>query len=458
MKIIICGAGQVGTTLARQLSSEDNDVVVIDQSADLIRHMDDSLDVRGIVGYASRPSVLEEAGADEADMLIAATLSDEVNMMACAVSHYLFNVPTKIARVRDQEYSAQRWSGLFGEGALPIDEIISPEQEVARAIMRRLHAPGATEMITLADGKVRLVGVRLAEDCPVINTPLRQLTALFPDLNVNVVGVTRNGRSFVPSDQDQLFVKDEVYFVAETSHVPRAMAAFGQDVPESHRVIIVGGGNVGRRLARMIEEDDSDISAKVIELDAARAENIAQRLPRTTILHGDAMDPELLEEANAARADTIIAVTDHDETNILASLLAKRHGTSQAIVLVTRPAYTELLTPLDLNVIINPRAITASTILQRVRRGRVRSVYSIGDGFGEIIDIEAMESSAIVGKTLAQSKLPNGALVGAVVREDEVLIPRASTVIKAHDRVVLFAAGSVIKRVERIFAVTLEHF
>ncbi len=458
MKIIICGAGQVGTTLARQLSNEDNDVVVIDQSPELIRRVDESLDVRGIVGYASRPGVLEQAGAAEADMLIAATLSDEVNMVACAVAHVLFNVPTKIARVRDQDYTAERWSALFGDRGLPIDVKISPELEVARAIMRRLHAPGATEMISLADGKVRLVGVRLGEQCPIVNTPLRQLTALFPDLNINVVGVTRGGRSFVPSDHDQLFPRDEVYFVAEGSHVPRCMAAFGQEVPESHRVIIVGGGNIGRRLARIIEEDDRDITAKIIEISPERAEEVAQRLPRTVVLHGDAMDPELLDEANATRADTIIAVTDHDETNILVSLLAKRHGTKQAIVLVTRPAYSELLTPLDLDVIINPRAITASTILQRVRRGRVRSVHSIGDGFGEIIDIEAMESSAIVGKTLAQSKLPHGALVGAIVREKQVIIPRPDTMIKAHDRVILFAAGSVVKKVERIFAVSLEHF
>ena len=458
MKVIICGAGQVGTTLARQLSGEENDVVVIDQSPELIRHMDESLDVRGIVGYASRPSVLEEAGAADADMLIAATPSDEVNMMACAVAKYLFNVPSKIARVRDQEYSNERWAALFGENALPIDAIISPEQEVARAIMRRLRAPGATEMIALADGKVRLVGVRLSEQCPIVNTPLRQLTALFPDLNINVVGVIREGRPFVPSDQDQLFHRDEVYFVADTAHVPRCMEAFGQAVPESHRVIIIGGGNVGRRLAGIIEDENRDITAKIIELSPEQAEIIAQRLPRTTVLQGDAMDPEILEEANAARADTIIAVTEHDETNILASLLAKRHGTKQAIVLVGRPAYTELLTPLDLDVIINPRAITASTILQRVRRGRVRAVHSIGDGFGEIIDIEAMESSAIVGKTLAQSKLPHGAIVGAIVREEEVIIPRSDTVIRAHDRVVLFATGSVVKKVERIFAVNLEHF
>ena len=228
MKVIICGAGQVGTTLARQLSSEENDVVVIDQSEELIRRMDDSLDVRGIVGYASRPSVLEEAGAADADMLIAATLSDEVNMMACAVAQHLFHVPTKIARVRDEEYSNERWAGLFAEGALPIDVIISPEQEVARAIMRRLRAPGATEMIELADGAVRLVGVRLGEQSPIINTPLRQLTALFPDLNISVVGVVREGRPFVPSDQDQLFPRDEIYFVAETAHVPRCMEAIGQ--------------------------------------------------------------------------------------------------------------------------------------------------------------------------------------------------------------------------------------
>ena len=339
MRVIVCGAGQVGTTLARHLSSEENDVVVIDQSEELIRRMDDSLDVRGIVGYASRPSVLEQAGAADADMIIAATVSDEVNMMACIVGHILFHIPTKIARVRDQEYSAERWSGLLDKDrGLPINVIISPEQEVARAIMRRLHAPGAIEMIELADNAIRLVGVRLGEECPIINTPLRQLTALFPDLNIQIVGVVRNGRSFVPSDQDQLFPRDEVYFVADTLHVPRAMAAVGQELPESHRVIIVGGGNIGQRLARIIEEEDRDISAMVIELDPARAQTVAQRLARTIVLNGDAMDPDLLEEANVHRADTIIAVTDHDETNILSSLLAKRFGAKQAIALVTRPA------------------------------------------------------------------------------------------------------------------------
>jgi trk system potassium uptake protein TrkA len=441
MKVIVCGAGQVGTTLARHLSSEANDVVVIDQSDDLIRRLDDSLDVRGIVGYASRPGVLEQAGAADADMIIAATVSDEVNMVACMVAHTLFHVPVKIARVRDQEYAADKWSALFGKDGLPIDVLISPEQEVARAIMRR-----------------RLVGVRLGEQCPIINTPLRQLAALFPDLNIQVVGVVRDGRPFVPSDQDQLFPRDEVYFVADTLHVPRAMAAVGQDLPESHRVIIVGGGNIGRRLARIIEEEDRDISAMIIERDPEQAKEIAQRLARTTVLNGDAMDPDLLEEANASRADTIIAVTDHDETNILASLLAKRYGTKQAIALVTRPAYASLLQPLDIDVIINPRAITASTILQLIRRGRVRAVHSIGDSFGEIIDIEAMESSGIVGKPLSESKLPHGAIVGAIARDGKVIIPRSDTVIRPGDRVVLFATESVIKKVERIFAVSLEHF
>ncbi len=458
MKVIVCGAGQVGTTLARHLSSEANDVVVIDQSDDLIRRLDDSLDVRGIVGYASRPGVLEQAGAADADMIIAATVSDEVNMVACMVAHTLFHVPVKIARVRDQEYAADKWSALFGKDGLPIDVLISPEQEVARAIMRRLHAPGAIEMIELADNAIRLVGVRLGEQCPIINTPLRQLAALFPDLNIQVVGVVRDGRPFVPSDQDQLFPRDEVYFVADTLHVPRAMAAVGQDLPESHRVIIVGGGNIGRRLARIIEEEDRDISAMIIERDPEQAKEIAQRLARTTVLNGDAMDPDLLEEANASRADTIIAVTDHDETNILASLLAKRYGTKQAIALVTRPAYASLLQPLDIDVIINPRAITASTILQLIRRGRVRAVHSIGDSFGEIIDIEAMESSGIVGKPLSESKLPHGAIVGAIARDGKVIIPRSDTVIRPGDRVVLFATESVIKKVERIFAVSLEHF
>ena len=456
MKVIICGAGQVGTTLAQRLSSEENDVVVIDQDPELIRRLDDNLEVLGIVGYASRPGVLEKAGAADADMLIAATASDEVNMMACMTAHVLFNVRTKIARVRDQNYASSKWAALFDQdGGLPIDVIISPEQEVARAIMRRLHAPGATEMIALADGNIRLIGARLGETCPIVNTPLRQLAVLFPDLKINVVGVVRHGQPFVPSDQDQLFPRDEIYFAAATKDVPRAMAAIGQEVPESHQVIVIGGGNIGRCLAHIIEEENGDIAAKIIERDPTRAENIAQLLPHTRILRGDAMDPELLQEANAARADTIIAVTDHDETNILVSLLAKRHGTSQAIVLVGRPAYADLLTPLDIDVVISPRAITASTILQKVRRGRVRSVHSIGDGFGEIIDIEALEPSAIVGKPLSQSKLPHDAIIGAIIRNSEVIIPTGETAIRHQDRVIVFAIGSAVKKVERIFAVSL---
>jgi trk system potassium uptake protein TrkA len=458
MKVIVCGAGQVGTHIAHQLAVEDNDVTVIDQSADLIRRISDSLDVQGIVGFASHPDVLERAAAGDADMLIAVTYSDEVNMVACQVAHSLFNVPTKIARVRHQSYLQPIWADLFSREHLPIDVIISPEIEVARAISRRLFVPGAFDSIPFADGRVRVIGVRCNTDCPVINTPLRQLTGIFPELNIIVVGILRNGHGIVPSADDQMLAGDEVYFVVDNEHVTRAMSVFGHEERRARRIIIAGGGHIGEFLGRLIHEEHPGVSAKVIEHSKEQAERVADALPDAMVLHGDALDPEILEEAHVGVTEAIVAVTNDDETNILVSLLAKRYGCQRALTLINNMNYAPLITTLGVDAVVSPRAITASTILQHIRRGRVRAVYSLGPGFGELIEAEILETSSLAGRAIRDADLPEGVLFGAVVRGSEVLIPRADTVLRPGDRVVMFVAAGAVKDVEKLFSVRLEYF
>ncbi|WP_425404862.1 Trk system potassium transporter TrkA [Hwanghaeella sp.] len=458
MKVVICGAGQVGFHIARYLSSEQNDVTVVDQSPELIGKINDSLDVQAFVGHASHPDVLARAGVGDADMLIAVTFADEVNMIACQVAHSLFNVPTKIARIRQQDYLRDEWANLFARDQLPIDVIISPEIEVARAVRRRLHVPGASDIIELADDLVRVIGVRCQEKCPVIHTPLRQLTSLFPDLNITVMAIIRNETLIIPKSTDQMLPGDEVYFCTETGKLSRAMAVFGHEERESRRVIIIGGGNIGVNLANDLENHDN-YTVRVIELDKARARKVAELLPTTTIIQGDALDSEILEEANVAHAEAIIAVSDHDETNILASLLAKRYGVDRAVSLINKSSYGPLITTLGIDVVVSPREITASTILQHVRRGRIRSVHTLRDGFAEVIEAEALQTSPLVGVPLKEAKLPDGVILGAVIRNDsDVIIPRPDTEIFEGDRVVLLAAAQAVKKVEKMFAVRLEYF
>lgn len=458
MKVIVCGAGQVGSNIARYLATEGNDVTVIDQSAELIQKISDTLDVQALVGFASHPNVLEAAGAADADMIIAVTLADEVNMVACQVAHALFNVPTKIARVRHQSYLQPIWADLFSREHLPIDVIISPEIEVARAVARRLQVPGAFDMIPLADGKVRVIGVVCTENCPIINTPLRQLTGLFPDLNIEIVAIVRNDRPIIPSGDDQMLAGDEVYFVCDTNHVTRAMAAFGHEEPEARRVIILGGGNIGLCLAEEIEEKHPGVSARIVEVDRRRAQFIAQRLNRTMVLHGDGLDPDILEEANVRATETVVAVTNSDEGNILASLLAKRYGCQRAITLINKTTYQPLVNPLGIDAIVSPRSITVSSILQHVRRGRIKSVHSLREGFAEIIEAEALETSTLINMPLKDIRMPAGVIVGAIVRGQEVIIPRPSTIIKPNDRVIILAELGQVKKVEKMFAVRLEFF
>jgi len=318
--------------------------------------------------------------------------------------------------------------------------------------------PGAFEMISLVDDKVKLAGVRIGENCPVIKTPLRQLTQLFPDLNVVIVGVVHGERTFVPGGDDQLEVGDEIYFVVDSRHLERAMAAFGHEEHLARRIVIFGGGNIGEFLACQVEQEHPSVNLKVVERDRGRAETVARALRRSVVLQGDVLDAEILDQSNVAAAETVIAVTNDDETNILASLLAKRKGSKRAITLVNSETYAPLLPSLGVDALVGPRGITVSSILAYVRRGRIHSVHTLRDGFGELIEAEAIETSSLVGRPLKEVDLPDEVIVGAVVRGDQVIMPRGSTIVEKGDRVVIFAESDAVRSVEKMFSVRLEYF
>ncbi len=458
MKVLIAGAGQVGYNIARYLATAGNDVTVIDQRQELVQKIGDNLDIQAMAGYASHPSVLDSAGAADADLMIAVTQRDEVNMVACQVAHSLFNVPTKIARIRQQDYLHGRWQDLFRRDHLPIDVIISPEVEVARAIAASLEVPGALNVVRFADDLVRLMAIRCHEDTPVIETPLRQLTFLFPDLHVVCVGIVREGRFFIPDADDQIFAGDEAHLIVETSHLSRVLPAFGYQEQRNERIVVAGGGNVGLFLAAEVENQLPGVGLKIIENETSRAEFVADQLRRSVVLRGDARDRELLEEANIVAAEALVAVTNNDEINIMVSLLAKNMGCQRSLALLNTGAYNEISREVGLDVVINPRDITVSRILQHVRRGRIRSVHTLRDGEVEIYEAEALETSPLVGKPLRELRVSGGIIVGAIIREGQVLMPRGDTVIKARDRVVTVARSDMVKRVEQLFAVRVDYF
>ena len=458
MKVIVCGAGQVGSGIARQLSNEHNDVTVIDNSPDLIQQMADNLDVRTVVGYASHPDVLERAGAREADMVIAVTFADEVNMVACQVAHSIFNVPTKIARIRAQSYLRPMWQDLFTRDHMPIDVIISPELEVGRDVMRRLEMPGALEAIPFGDSHITFLGIALEDDCPVVNTPLRQLTELFPDLNAVVTGIQRGERLFVPDSEDQMMVGDVAYVVTDTTQSARVLSLFGHEEQAARRVVIVGAGNIGRHVAAELENSHTSVKVKIIEADKEKAVLAADELSRTVVLNGDALDEEVLREAGASQAETILALTNDDKVNILSCVMAKQLGCERSVSLINNRGYSGLINPMGVDAFVNPRATTVSTVLRHVRRGRIRGVSSVQDGKAEAIEAEALATSTLVGRPLRDADLPSGIRLGAVLRGTEVIVPRGDTEIQAGDRVIIFAMADEVRRVERMFRVSIEFF
>ncbi len=458
MKVIICGAGQVGWQIARHLSVERNDVTIVDNNPDLVRRATETLDVQGLAGFASYPDVLQKAGARDADMIIAATYSDEVNMVTCQIAHSIFDIPRKVARLRSQSYLDAIYSDLYRRDHMPIDVVISPEREVAAAALKRLSAASAFDTETFLDNQAQLLGLRLDENCPVINTPLRPLTDLFSSLRIIVVGIRRKNILYAPESGDQLFANDEVYVMCHVDDSARALEVFGKTQGKRDRVVIVGGGHVGLSIAKSLEKQEHRTRAKIIEKDREIAEFAANELEKTIVLNGDGLDPRLLEEANISKSDVILAVTDDDKTNMLAAVRAKTLGCPRSVVLVNDPSLVPLMGAMGIDAFINPRATTVSSILRHIRHGRVKGVYSIGDAEAEIIEAQVLSTSPLSGQKIKDIDFPEGVLVGGVLKGGKLVMPTGSLRIDEGDVIALFALSKDIPEVERLLQVSIDFF
>ncbi|QGU32336.1 Trk system potassium transporter TrkA [Thermochromatium tepidum] len=452
MKIIILGAGQVGSSVAANLVSEANDITVVDQDADLLRDLQDRFDLRTVQGHGAHPDVLMRAGAEDADMIIAVTNSDETNMIACQVAHTLFHTPTKIARVRAQSFLDQ--PKLFGTEALPIDVAISPEALVTDYIIRLIENPGTLQVLDFAGGRIRLVAVRAFHGGPLVGQKLRTLHEHMPHIQARVAAIYRQDHAIQPEGDTRIEVDDEVFFVAAPEHIRAVMGELRRLDPSYKRLIIAGGGNIGTRLAKALEPN---FRVKLIERDLNRCKQIAEDLERTIVLHGDAADQELLLEENIENTDVFCAVTNDDEANIISAMLAKRLGARKVMALINRPPYADLVQSGVIDIAISPQQATIGSLLKHVRRGDVVMVHSLRRGAAEAIEAIAHgdpTSSKVVGRRISELKLPKGASIGALVRGDEVLIAHGETVIESEDHVILFLQDKRrIQEVERLFQV-----
>ena len=439
MRIVVCGAGQVGGQIVKHLSAEEYDLTIIDHDADLVRLTTDQLDVRGIAGNASHPDVLVKAGAAKADVVIAATSTDEVNVLACMVARGLGSKARTIARIRDPQFGKFFAAGSFS----PVDVVISPEYEIAQAVLRLLETPTVFDRRSFLDSQALMVAINLDDSCPVVNTPLRQLSELFIGLMAVVVGYRRSGTLRAAAPEDQMFVGDDIYLFVAASDLNRTLEIFGRKTEACERVIVIGAGNIGLAIAKALDSRGNKIRAKVIELDRTRAENAADMLTRTIVLHGDGLDAEILDEANVSGADAVIAVTADDKTNLLAATRAKTAGGNLiAISLVNEPSLESLKRQLDIDAILNPRSTTVSSILPHIRTRGIGSIYSIGDAEAEIIELEVEAGSKIHGKTLRAAKLPEGALLGAIKKGGKLHPVMPDTKFDAGDTVVFFSTAS----------------
>ncbi len=458
MKLIICGAGQVGWQIAKHLSFENNDITVIDKDPELVRRLTNSLDVAGVTGLASHPNILDRAGAKDADMIIAATRSDEVNMVVCQVAHSVFSIPRKIARVREQSFLAIDYSDLYRAEHMPIDFIISPEKEVANAAIKRLNAPAAFETETFLEESVQLVGIRLDEDCAVLNTPLRQLSELFSTLDAIVVGVRRNRSLFIPSPEDQLFEADEVYIFCSIADTARTFEIFGKSTKNKEKIIIIGGGNVGLGVAEQLESGPRQSHVKIIEKNRIRAEIIADKLEKTIVLNGDGLDLDILEEANIDKIDAVLAVTDDDKANMLTCTRAKNFGCPVTIALVNDPSLTSLLSPMGVDAFICPRTTTVSLILEHIRHGLVKAVYSIGEAEAEVIEAQVLGTSSMAGQKVRDIKWPKGSILGAIRYDGYTIIPKGDTKLPEGALITIFALSKDIPEIENMLQVGIDFF
>jgi trk system potassium uptake protein TrkA len=457
MRVIVCGAGRVGYSIASYLSRENNDVTVIDHDADMIARVNSNLDANGIVGTASSPEILDKAGASDADMIAAVTHRDEVNMVACQVAHSIFNVPKKIARIRNQVFRDPAWANLFSRAHMPIDVIISPEVEVARAVDMRLSVPGTTSVTPMTRGNLYLCSVLCEEDCPVVNTPLRQLATLFPDNKIRIVSIIREGKFIVPKADEQMLIGDEVFFVAEKSQLKRILGGFGHEEKEAQNVIIVGGGNIGVKLTEIIKEEHKSVNLKLIENSPDRASFLSEKLEDVLVLNASGLDRKVLEEANIQKTDTLIALTNDDETNILVCLLARQYGCDRVIPLVNKESYNPLTASLGFGAVVSPKAITVSNIMKHVRRGRVKAVHNLFN-YAELLEIEASDAISILNTPLYDLSLPKGVLIAAIVRDDQIIMPTGETTIKPKDHVVILAVQGMASQVEKMFLAQVDIF
>lgn len=452
MKIIILGAGQVGSSLAEHLSHEANDITIIDNDEQRLRALQDRLDIRTCCGEASYPDVLRRSGAEDADMLIAVTNSDEINMIACQVAYTLFHTPTKIARVRAREYITH--TALFAQDALPVDVIISPEQLVTDYIERLIQHPGALQVLDFAKGQVQLVGVKAYYGGSLVGHALRALREHMPGIQTRVAAIYRRGSAIVPTGDTIIEADDEVFFIAARKNIRAMMSELRKADKANKRIILAGGGNIGRRLARSLEHH---YQVKIIDHNATRTARISEELDKTIVLLGNAADEELLLEENIENTDVFCALTNDDEANILSAMLAKRLGARKVMALINRAAYVDLAEASNIDVAISPQQATIGSLLAHIRRGDVVRVHSLRRGAAEAIEAVAhgdASSSRVVGRAIAAIKLPSGTTIGAIVRGNEVIIAHHDTRIEAEDHVILFLVDKDrIHEVERLFQV-----
>ena len=460
MKIVILGAGQVGSTLAENLAGEANDITVVDTDPAMLAALQERLDLRTVLGYASHPEVLRRAGCNDADMLIAVTDVDEINLLACKIAHTLFRTPTKIARVRSADYLMDA-GVLFAQEALAVDMCISPEQLVTEYIQRLIEYPGALQVVDFADGRVRLVGVRAYYGGPLVSRQLKELPAHLPaGVDARVAAIYRRGKAILPEGDTIIEAEDEVFFVAAAAHIPKIIAELRRHDKPVKRVMIAGGGNIGLRLAKALEDK---VQVKLIEKDKLRARELATELNHAVVLVGDAANESLLIEENIDDIDVFCAVTNDDEANVLSSMLAKRLGAGKALALINRMAYVDLVEENSaIDIAISPQQSTVSALLAHVRRGDVVRVHTLRRGAAEAIEAVAhgdAKSSKVVGRAISEIKMPAGTTIGAIVRGEEVIIVHHNTVIQAEDHLILFIVDKKKTReVEKLFQVGFSFF
>ena len=455
MNIIICGAGRVGYTISKLLIEQNHSITIIDQSSEDIQNINETLDVKGIVGKATSPSILEKANTKDADMIIAVTKNDEINMLICQIAFSLFKVPKKIARIRSQEYLQSNFSSLFSKENLPIDFIISPELEIAKSIQRKLEAPGALDNIPFADNKIRLLEILINENCELVNTKLNEITKKYPNLNANILGVIRDGKFVILRKNDNLKISDKAYVIINATQMKETLNAFGHNEEISNKILIIGGGNIGFNLARNLEESLETIRIKVIEKNKNRAEFIANELNNTIVINGNGLDESILEEANLNEVETVLALTNDDEDNLMVSVLVEKFSKNKrTMALINKPNYSLLQSSLKIDDLIDPRMDTVSTILKHVHKGTIETAYTILNGEYEVIEADIIETSELINKEIKNADLPEEIRIGAILRKDQILIPRSNTKFEKGDTVVFLSNREQIPVVEKIFRIS----